>query len=67
MGLHSILGECHPKLARNLVWCIKCGREQRVIAGDCFREGWPLCCGQTMTIDSPAERAAFARTSTGEQ
>lgn len=47
-----------PQLRRGMVWCTKCGNSQRVNSGSCLRSGWPLCCGYTMTIDSPAERAA---------
>jgi carbon storage regulator CsrA len=48
-------------IARGLVWCIKCGAMRSVNGGQCMRSGWPLCCGQTMTIDSPQEREAFAK------
>ncbi len=47
--------ECHPKLARRQVWCRICGATQRVENG--LRDGWPTCCGSTMTIDSPEEQA----------
>ena len=49
-----------PKLARGLVWCTQCGRKQIVKAEYCLRHGWPLCCGYTMTIDSPEERRSQA-------
>jgi hypothetical protein len=48
----------HPKLKRGKVWCITCGREMNVDPEFCVRHGWPKCCGQTMTIDSPGDRAA---------
>ena len=51
--------EVHAKLSRCHVWCRKCGRTQRV-DGNPIRDGWPKCCGYTMTIDSPEEQAAFA-------
>lgn len=51
-----------PQFQRGVVWCTVCGREQRV---DGVRAtlggGWPTCCGYTMTLDSPAERAAYAK------
>ena len=55
--LHNKLATCHPKLSRGLVWCHKCGREQEANSAECFRSGWPRCCGQTMNIDSPEERS----------
>lgn len=58
--IHNELATCHPKLSRGMVWCHKCGREQKVNSAECFRRGWPLCCGQTMSIDSPEERAALS-------
>lgn len=54
--LYATLGGCHPKLARGQVWCVRCGRTRRVDSGVCLRSGWPECCGETMTIDSPEER-----------
>lgn len=49
----------HPKIARGLVWCRKCGISERVNPAVCMRSGWPKCCGQTMTIDAPWERASL--------
>lgn len=54
--LQQTLGNCHPKLARGQVWCRTCGATLRVDSADCFRSGWPECCGETMTIDAPDER-----------
>jgi len=45
------------KLRRGRVWCTECGHTQRVVNG--ITNGWPKCCGYTMTIDSPEERAAL--------
>lgn len=42
-------------------WCITCKRRQLGDPAECFRSGWPKCCGQTMTIDSPQRRAALKR------
>ena len=49
-----------PQLARGRVWCITCGATQRVDSAGALSHGWPKCCGYTMTIDSPEERAARA-------
>lgn len=46
-----------PQLARGRVWCLECGRTQKVHSADCLRHGWPLCCGYTMSISSPEEIA----------
>jgi len=54
--LPDTLATCHPKLTRGQVWCFKCGRSQKVNTAECFRSGWPKCCGETMSIDSPEER-----------
>ena len=62
--LYAKLGKCHPKLSRGLAWCTSCGRRIQVKSSECFRDGWPKCCGQTMTIDSPEERVALAKEGT---
>lgn len=53
---YKALTEDVPQLKRNRVWCVTCGRSQGVDSAECMRTGWPLCCEQTMTIDSPEER-----------
>ena len=55
-GLHDSLAQSHPKLKRNMVWCRICKRSQKVDSTKALRSGWPKCCGQTMTIDSPEEQ-----------
>jgi hypothetical protein len=59
--MYERFADCHPKLRRGIVWCTICGRSQRVNSAECFRSGWPECCGYTMTIDSPSEREALDR------
>jgi len=54
--LHQTLADSHPKLQRGQVWCKTCGRAEKVDSAHCLAHGWPKCCGQTMTIDSPDER-----------
>lgn len=56
LGPGAPLTGMHPKLARGQVWCHECGRTQRVNSAECLRSGWPECCGETMSIDSPEER-----------
>lgn len=48
-----------PQVKRGMVWCHQCGRSQGAGA-ECFRTGWPKCCGYTMSLDSPEERSALA-------
>lgn len=56
MDLAKKLDFSHPKLERGQVWCRQCGATQRVDSGFAMRNGWPKCCGYTMTIDAPNER-----------
>jgi len=56
--LDKTLANCHPSLARGQVWCPTCGRTQQV--NNDLANGWPKCCGFTMTIDSPEEQKALA-------
>ena len=62
-GQYADLTNCHPSVKRGRVWCTKCGRTEKVDSDECFRSGWPKCCGYTMTIDSPTERNATNATS----
>ncbi len=61
--MHGQLIESHPKLARRQVWCRSCGRTERVENG--LRDGWPKCCGATMTVDPPEEWGRVAQSSGG--
>ncbi len=56
IDIHEEIAKGVEKLRRGKVWCISCGSMLRVNSAGCLRWGWPKCCGQTMTIDSPAER-----------
>ncbi len=57
-NLYSDIVESVPKLKRGKVWCRRCGHSQDVDSAQCLRNGWPLCCGHTMTIDAPWEGSA---------
>ena len=59
--LHELLAQSHPKIRRGQVWCRTCSATMRVDPDDCLAHGWPSCCGQTMTLDAPDERAAHDR------
>jgi hypothetical protein len=57
MWVHEAV-ESSPQLKRGRVWCHRCGRMQSVDSAACIANGWPKCCGYTMSLDSPAERTA---------
>lgn len=59
-NLHYEIAQSHPKLSRGMVWCRHCGRSQSVNTPHALAAGWPKCCGFTMTIDAPDERAALS-------
>jgi len=51
-----------PQFKRGLVFCHTCGNEQKVDGVNAtLGEGWPKCCNQTMSLDTPEERAAHIR------
>lgn len=56
-SLHEKIVEDVPQLRRGMVWCRKCGHSEKVNSAAALRHGWPMHCGETMTIDSPEERA----------
>ncbi len=60
MSMYEEMAHAIPQLARGMVWCTTCGRSESVKAAARLRDGWPKCCGYTMTIDSPEERRNFA-------
>lgn len=60
MTIHDTIAKEVPQISRGKVWCLKCGRVKRVDGAEAMRNGWPMCCGYTMTLDSPEERAARA-------
>ena len=57
-AMYRDMASSSPQMARGQVWCHSCGNTQKVDSAGCLRHGWPKCCGATMTIDSPQERAA---------
>ena len=54
MTLHQAIVDDVPQLKRGLVWCRVCEDEEQVDSAACLRNGWPKCCGETMTIDHPS-------------
>lgn len=51
------MAETVPQLRRGIVWCVQCCASAKLDSAHCLAHGWPKHCGQTMTIDSPEERA----------
>lgn len=45
------------KLGKN-IHCTTCHRDQPVDPVQALADGWPICCGQTMTIDPHETRCA---------
>lgn len=54
-SLYDTIAASHPSLLAGMVWCSRCGTSRQVDAARCLREGWPKCCGATVSIDKPAE------------
>ena len=63
MSLYELLAKSHPSIERGKVWCKSCDLASIVNPAHCLQHGWPKCCGETMTIDSPQKRAAMAKAS----
>jgi len=59
LGIHKKIVADVPQLQRGMVWCKECGYSLKIDSAKCLKEGWPKCCGMTMTIDSPEEREKF--------
>ena len=49
-ALYDEMVKSHPSLLRGKVWC-GCGKSRIVDPARCLREGWPKCCGGTMSIE----------------
>ena len=63
MSDYQKLADCHHKLRRGQVWCKKCRQTQYGSSAHWLEHGWPECCGETMTIDSPRDRGETAEQS----
>jgi len=53
-SLYDTIAASHPSLLNGEVWCRRCGTKRTVDAARCLRDGWPKCCGATVSIDKPA-------------
>ena len=51
-GIYDAMAKSHPSLERGMVRCKKCDRTLKVDSARCLREGWPKCCGSTMSLES---------------
>lgn len=50
---YKAMADSHESLRRGRVWCRNCRREEKVDSAEALKNGWPKCCGYTMTIDHP--------------
>jgi hypothetical protein len=55
--LYDQIVASHPSLIRSKVWC-SCGKSRTVDPARCLRDGWPKCCGGTMSIEPVARKPA---------
>lgn len=46
-----------PGLQEGRLFCSSCGRTAHVDPREALAGGWPVCCGATMSLDTPQERA----------
>lgn len=51
-ALYDEIARSHPSLLDGRVVCGRCGQTRVVDAARCLREGWPKCCGQTMSLET---------------
>lgn len=42
-----------PKLKDGRVWCHECSNNMKVDSELALKNGWPKCCGYTMSLDKP--------------
>jgi hypothetical protein len=56
LGIYEDIAKSHPKLQEGKVWCRTCKKEQEVDTVHCLKNGWPKCCGLTMSLDKPEKR-----------
>lgn len=54
-SLYDTIAASHPSLLAGVVWCSRCSKSRTVDAAKCLRDGWPRCCGVTVSIDKPTE------------
>ena len=54
-ALYEEMAKSHPSLIAGKVWCGRCGRSRMVDPAKCLRDGWPKCCGATVSIGKPDE------------
>ena len=48
--LYEEIARSHPSLLNGKVFCARCGRSRQVDAAKCLRDGWPKCCGATVSL-----------------
>ena len=50
-GFHEkIAQDVHGK-QNGLIYCHVCKKQKNVNYAGCYKNGWPTCCGKTMSLD----------------
>lgn len=52
--LYEEIARSHPSLLNGKVICSRCSKTRLVDAAKCLRDGWPKCCGATVSL-APAK------------
>lgn len=52
-SLYDTIAKSHPSLLAGVVWCGRCQRPRTVDPAKCLRDGWPKCCGVTVSLTKP--------------
>lgn len=60
MSIEQKIARAIPQLQLGKVWCRGYGKTQHINNARVLREGWPKCCGYTMTIYSPGEQRSLS-------
>lgn len=48
--LYETIAASHPSLLNGKVICSRCAKTRVVEAARCLRDGWPKCCGATVSL-----------------
>jgi hypothetical protein len=54
-SVYTDIANSHPSLKSGDVWCRECGAKKNIKSSNALKNGYPKCCGYTMTIDNPSK------------